>query len=223
MTNIAIIPARGGSKGIKHKNLRTVGGISLIGRTVSAAIKSNVFDKVYLSSDCDEILAEGVKFGAIAIKRASELAKDDTKTFDVVTDFLYSSKITEGTITLLQVTSPLRDKLDIKNAMTLYNTSTFKAVISACACTHHPYKSFSLDDDKKIKPISHISDFEKPRQSLPDMYRANGAIYINDIKTLLQSKGFFTPPVGFYLMSEDKSIDIDSLIDLKIANILLEE
>ncbi len=222
MTNIAIIPARGGSKGIKHKNLRTVGGISLIGRTVSAAIKSNVFDKVYLSSDCDEILAEGVKFGAIAIKRPSELAKDDTKTFDVVTDFLHSSQITQGTITHLQVTSPLRDELDIKNAMSLYKTGAFKSVISACTCTHHPYKSFSLDENKKIKPVSYISDFEKPRQVLPEMYRANGAIYINDIEKLLQSTGFFNDPMGFYFMSEEKSIDIDSLIDLKIANILLE-
>ncbi len=221
MTNIAIIPARGGSKGIKHKNLRTVGGISLIGRTVSAAIKSNVFDKVYISSDCDDILDEGTKFGALAIKRSAILSQDDTKTFDVVADFLHNSNITKGTITLLQVTSPLRDELDIKNAMTLYNTGIFKAIISACACTHHPYKSFSFDN-KEIKPISNISDFEKPRQSLPDMYRANGAIYINDIEALLLNKGFFTHPVGFYLMSEEKSIDIDSLIDLKIANILLE-
>lgn len=219
---IAVITAREGSKGVINKNLRFVDGVSLTGRAVIAAKESQVFDRVIVTTDSEKIAQEGEAYGAEVVLRPKELAGDAAKSIDAIKHALVSLGYTSGTVVLLQPTSPLRNYLHIREALDKYKKTGAATLVSVCEAEHHPFKTF-LETESGLKAVEEISYLDMPRQEMPKALRLNGALFINDIVTLINNKTFYTQPIEVYEMDVKSSIDIDSELDLKLADILAKE
>lgn len=217
MKIIAIIPARGGSKGIPRKNLVNFSGKPLIQWSIEAALKSKYITDVIVSSDDDEILNIAKKNKEVlAIKRPIELALDNSKTEPVLTHVLESLKEEKfDYLVLLQPTSPLRTFKDIDVAFEKLLNSKATSLISVCELEHHPYKTFNIDENGYLKGIIN-NDFPfYPRQVLPKTYRANGAIYIIKVEEFMKESTLLTNKTIHFEMSIESSLDIDTKKDLR--------
>ncbi|ARV05505.1 acylneuraminate cytidylyltransferase [Polaribacter sp. SA4-10] len=217
MKVIAIIPARGGSKGIPRKNIINFLGKPLIQWTIEAALKSKYITDVVVSSDDDEILKEAKKNKEVlVIKRPFELAQDNSKTVPVLTHVLESLKeIKFDYLILLQPTSPLRTSKDIDLAFKKLLSSEATSLISVCELEHHPYKSFKVDEKGYLQGIINNNYPFYPRQELPKTYKANGAIYIIEEEEFIKKKTLLTNKTTHFEMSTESSLDIDTLDDIK--------
>lgn len=221
MIKIAIITARGGSKGVPGKNLRKIENVSLLERAIIAAQRSKVFDLIVVSTDCAEIEKDAQRCGASVVRRPDSISGDNAKSFDAVKHALDYLEIKEGISCLLQPTSPLRTEEDIISAFAVLN-SGYDSVVALCECDHHPYKTLILKNSE-YHPILDREFFEKPRQALDKAFRINGAVYFSRIERLLQEKTFFAGKIGYYVMPVERSIDIDSESDLIIAENILRK
>ena len=219
MDYIAIIPARGGSKGIKDKNLQLVDGVSLLARAINSAKKIDSISRVIVSTDSESIIEEAIAYNAEIHRRRHLTSSDSAKTIDVIKDIYCDMMLSDEVCILLQPTSPLRQVSDIQACINEYESNyLINSVVSATLCEHHPYKVIVQDDTGEMVPIRQISDLEAPRQKLPKALRINGAIYISSFKHLIKHNSFFCHPTRFFEMGEDESIDIDSYKDLERAN-----
>jgi N-acylneuraminate cytidylyltransferase len=219
MKVLAIIPARGGSKGIPKKNITDVLGKPLIHWSIEAAIKSEFITDIVVSSDDDDILENVSKFnGIIKIKRPSDLAQDSSPTEPVLSHVLSELKKENkifDILILLQPTSPLRNEHDIDAAFNVFLNCEATSLISVIEPEHHPLKSFVANKKGYLKGLVNDTFPFTPRQELPKVYQPNGAIYIVKVNSYLKSDKLFTEKTIPYLMSSEKSIDIDSLEDIK--------
>lgn len=217
MKVVAIIPARGGSKGILKKNLINFLGKPLIQWSIEAALKSKFITDVVVSSDDDEIIEEAKRNkNVITLKRPKELAEDNSRTEPVLLHALENLKDKKyDYLILLQPTSPLRTFDDINLAFNKLKESKANSLISVSDIEHHPYKSFKINKKGFLQGIIN-NDFPfSPRQELPKTYRANGAIYIIKVKEFLLSEKLLTSSTTYFEMSKDNSLDIDTLEDIK--------
>ncbi len=216
MKVLAIIPARGGSKGIPRKNLINFRGKPLIKWSIEAALHSKFITDIVVSSDDDEILNEAKKNeGVIALKRPFKLAQDISRTEPVLKHVIETLKEEYQYFILLQPTSPLRNNEDIDNAFLKFKSLEAKSLISVCELDDHPYKSFKINKKGFLEGIIN-NDFPfQPRQILPETFKANGAIYIIETKEFLKRNSLLTSKTIKYLMSKEKSLDIDTIEDIK--------
>ena len=212
---IAIIPARGGSKGIKRKNLYNICGHPLIYWTLKETMKVKFIEKIILTSDDDEILeyCKNQKC-CTSLKRSKKLSEDDSKTSDVVIDVLKKFPGYDYFI-LLQPTSPLRTALDINKAFKKMVEEKSKSCISIYKTNFKVNWLLRLNNYKKLKPLISKDDFSKRRQDIDDTFLPNGAIYISEVKSFLKTKTFFSSNTSAYVMPQKFSIDIDDMSQMK--------
>lgn len=214
---LALIPARGGSKGLPGKNIIALAGKPLIAHTIDAAIGSELFQRVLVSTDDDAIASVSRAAGAEVLMRPGELALDHSSNLDVIEHALAEYGLVAGQFCLLQPTSPLRNARHIREAAALLANTGVTSVISACEPEHHPLKSLIRQSDGSYAAVRQLDDLVSSRQSLPQAIAPNGAIYFCDIARFRAGEGLFYPDTAFYLMVTRDSVDIDNHEDLKRA------
>lgn len=210
---LALIPARGGSKGLARKNILSVGGQPLIAWTIDAAKNSKVIDSLVLSSEDDEIIEVAKRLGCgVPFTRPTELASDEAKSIDVVLHALQELPGYEYLI-LLQPTSPLRSSSDIDLAFSLMKERGATSCVSVCQAAQSPYWMYSIQEGDRLTSILPGANQATRRQDLPPAYTLNGAIYISKIDRLLQTKSFLQEDTVAYEMPINRSLDIDNIQD----------
>ncbi len=222
---LAIIPARGGSKRLPRKNIKSLNGKPLIYYTIRESFKSRYISKIVVSTEDEDIARISSKYGAKVIKRPKELSKDDTPSIDVVLHALSTLEVQDfkpDIVVLLQPTSPLRNSQDIDNAIELFMKSDCESVISVCEAEHSPYWSFKVENGY-LKPIFGEEYLRKRRQDLPKAYMPNGAIYVSTPEVLYRYRSFYCQKMIPYIMSLERSIDIDNEIDFLLAELLMRK
>lgn len=221
MKNLAIIPARSGSKGIKDKNIKILCGKPLMAYTIESAIKSKQFDTIHLSTDSEIYANIAKEYGAdVPFLRKTELSGDTSVIWDTVNDVLDKyKKIGKefDTVALLQPTSPLREENDIIKCFQMLKNKNAEAIVSVCEMEHSPLLCNQLDSNYSMKHFIKKEVVMCPRQNLPQYYRINGAIYLLKIEVLEKYNTLYDSEVYAYIMEQRKSIDIDNILDFKIA------
>ena len=212
---LALITARGGSKGLPRKNVLLAGGKPLIAWTVKAALESQFVDRVVLSSDDDEIMVAAEAAGCeVPFRRPTHLATDKASSMDVVKHALQELPDYDY-IVLLQPTSPLRTNDDIDAAFQLMLTRNAPACVSVSEVDQSPYWMYRLTDDNKLvnimEPLGNLSR----RQDLPTIYALNGAIFIAKVDWLIKTEKFVDTETIAYQMPKERSLDIDDMNDFE--------
>lgn len=215
--NLAIIPARSGSKGVVDKNIRDLNGKPLMGYSIEAAIKSECFSEVMVSTDSEKYADVAISCGAkVPFFRSMEKSSDYATSWDVVREVLNKYRM-QGMqfemVTLLQPTSPLRTADDIVGAYKLYKEKDASSVVSVCETETSPLLCNTLQSDNSLEGFISPEILGKRRQELPGYYRLNGAIYMcrindSDMQFDLYGKNSYA-----YVMSQEKSVDIDTEYD----------
>ena len=224
MKNIAIIPARSGSKGVKDKNIRDLNGKPLMAYTIEAALKSGEFDEVMVSSDSEKYAEIARNLGAsVPFLRSEVTASDTASSWDMVEEVLRNYKELGkyfDTFCLLQPTSPLRTAEDIKKAYNVYREKAEFAVVSVCEAEHSPLWCGHLPSDNEF--IDFIDpESMKQRQAGGKFYRLNGAIYIVSINRFKGDRYLYQKGSFAYIMDQNRSIDIDTELDFKMTEVII--
>lgn len=221
---LVIIPARGGSKGIPHKNIAMLAGHPLIYYTVRAALAIAPATRIILSTDDDEIASAAEKCGLpVPYRRPAHLATDTAGSREVILDAMDKADaygIIYDCVVLLQPTSPLRSADDILGAIALFDDSTDMVVSVTEASSNPYYNCFEIDSAGYLK-ISKGDGLLTRRQDAPEAYEFNGAVYVIDPSSIRNMPIGAFPRRKPFVMPRERSVDIDSPIDLIIAEAII--
>ncbi len=226
MKNLAIIPARSGSKGLKDKNVKLLAGKPLLAYAIEAAINSGIFTEVMVSTDSEKYAEIAKKYGAkVPFLRSEQTASDSATSADVISEVLsnYANMgMTFDNNVLLQPTSPLRTAEDIKAAYQLFLERKADAVVSVCEVDHSPLWTNTLSSDHSLYNFLSEEVRNTPRQQLSTYYRLNGAIYITKLSDgKNEGVDIYGENSFAYIMKKSHSVDIDDDIDFAFAESLI--
>ncbi|WP_084243356.1 cytidylyltransferase domain-containing protein [Planomicrobium okeanokoites] len=207
---LAIISARGGSKGVPRKNIRDFAGKPLLVWTIEAAKKSKYIDRLILSSDNQEIIEVAEKNGCeVPYIRPAILALDQTSGVDPILHAV-NKVLGYDLVILLQPTSPFRTVEDIDGCLENMVTFDFPACVSVTEVDQSPYWMYTIEKSGKMHSLIPQNSIVTRRQDLPPVYKLNGAVYVAEIKWLKVNKSFLTEQTGSYIMPKSRSHDIDT-------------
>lgn len=220
---IAVIPARGGSKGIPKKNIVDLCGKPLIGWTICAAKQSGIFDRIVVSTDSDEIAIVAEEYGAEVLRRPPEISGDFSTSDDVLLHLIQEMCAEDDTLVLLQPTSPLRTANDVVQAFQLYQASSgVRMVMGAVPQDSSVLKCFLMDDMGMFFGAFSADAPFSPRQILPKIFAPNGAIYIFSVREFMLEKKLPRRDIKGFIMDQESSVDVDSIDDLRKAQVIFK-
>lgn len=221
-TVLAIIPARGGSKGVPRKNIREVAGRPLIAWTIEEAKKSRYIDRLILSSDDAEIIRVAQSWGCdVPFVRPAALAQDETPGIDPVLHAMEELPDYE-IVVLLQSTSPLRNVADIDGCIEYCITNGANACVSITQAEQSPYWMYTLASGGVMQPLIQTKQIFDRRQDLPQVYILNGAVYVAHRDWLREHKTFMAEETLGFVMPQERSMDIDTELDLQVLNVYMK-
>lgn len=219
---LALIPARGGSKGIKRKNIKELVGKPLIFWTIDAARKARCVDRIVVTTDDDEIAGIALNLDAeVPFMRPRELALDSTPGIDPVIHAIENLPKYDW-ILLLQPTSPLRVAEDIEAIYKLCVDNQSPSAVSVTEVgSNHPYWMYGQDQNGYLYPFVNNRPVVSCRQSFPRAYSVNGALYLARTDWLLRGRSFIGPETLGYTMPRERSVDLDTDFDWRMAELLM--
>lgn len=224
MKNIAVITARSGSKGVKDKNIRDLCGKPLLAYSIECANESGQFDTIIVSTDSERYAQIARSYGAeVPFLRSEKNSGDRAGSWDTVREVITNlerRKECYDTVMLLQPTSPLRTAKDIENSFCLLKEKEANAIVSVCEAEHSPLWCGVLEEDGRMDRFYQEKVRMQNRQALPKYYRLNGAIYLLK-REELDREEMFTNRCYAYVMPAERSVDIDTEFDFKVAECLL--
>ena len=223
---LAIIPARGGSKGIPRKNLISLNGKPLLAYTIEAAIKSKMINQIRLSSEDKEIIKFGESMGLCSnYIRPSELATDESETIESVIHILNWLELHENyipeIIVLLQPTSPLRTADDIDQAINFYLSNSLESLTTVHKMKEHPYDCIRRLEEEWVYLAEKTKQSNRRQDYEPSFFYINGAIYIASLDFIINNKRFINKSTFMYEIEPEKGIEIDEITDLYWAEFLI--
>lgn len=234
MKTLGLIPARGGSKGIKNKNIQTINGKPLIAYTIEQALNSNI-DRVIVASDDEKIIQVAKKYGAeCPFVRPKQISQSKSHAFEIYKYTINWLKKNENylpdILCVMLCTTPFRKVKTINSSLNKLKTKKFDWVFSINEMEHHPYRAM-VKKKNTVKSFFNIPNNKiwLNRQELPEMYRFNGGVFATFVNNILNHNEynidnlkFKNTKVGYEIMSKKEAIDIDDPIDLQFVRFLME-
>jgi CMP-N,N'-diacetyllegionaminic acid synthase len=225
MKNLAVIPARSGSKGLADKNIRLLNQKPLLAYSVEAAKASQIFDEIYVSTDSEKYAEIAVEYGAkVPFLRSRENASDTASSWDVVKEAIRKYEengMQFDMVTLLQPTTPFRTPEDILAAYKIYTDRKANSVVSVCETDHSPLWCNTLPEDHSMGSFIRWDVVNQPRQKLNTYYRINGAVYMVDVQYLKKCSNIYESKSIASIMDRKHSLDIDDAFDFMIAEAMV--